>query len=96
MSRPFKPTQDTIVAKPYIGKNKTFTSSKESAGDIQISEVIAVGSSYIDTGGIKREAPCKKGDIIIHEYTSNTGDVDFNEYRFVKFHQVLSIYGKEK
>lgn len=83
------PKSGTLHCIPYES-DSTFRPAKTSAGDIQMSEVVAVGDKYIDDNGTYRYPNCKAGDIIIHEYTPHTGEVEFTEHRFVKFWQVLA------
>jgi co-chaperonin GroES (HSP10) len=87
-----KPSQGTIVAIPFISSSSTFKSVKESSGDAQLSEVIAVGENYIDDHGTMRIAPCKVGDIIVNHYVQDTREIDFTEYRFIHFYEVRGVY----
>ena len=49
------------------------------------------GDGYLDDNNIIRVAPCKIGDIIVHTYTGDSGEVEFKEYRFVRFYTVLGV-----
>jgi len=82
-----------LICKPYIEKDQTFQSAKDSAGDLQRSVVVSVGASFVDDHGNIRESPVKKGDVILHRYTSNTGTIGFDEIRAVHFSEVI---GKKK
>lgn len=86
------PSQGVIIGTPYVNKSSTFKSVKEEAGYAQLSEVIAVGSSFIDDHGNLREPTCKCGDIILHSYVQDDREIDFQNYRFIKFFQVLGVY----
>lgn len=87
----FDPQPGFIILKPYIEKKQTFVSGKETAGDAQQSEVIAVGKEYIDDNGNKRTTNVKKGNVILHFYTQHTYEVGFDKYRAVHFSQVIGI-----
>lgn len=80
-----------LLCKPYVETDQTFQSAKESAGDLQRSEVVSVGASFVDDHGNIRESPAKKGDVILHRYTSNTGTIGFDEIRAVHFSDVVGI-----
>lgn len=84
------PLEGTLVCTPYVSEKATFKALKTAAGDVQTSTVVSVGKDYTDDHGIVRKPSCKEGDIVVHEYTPHSGEIDFKEYRFVKFYQVLS------
>ena len=86
----FKPLPGWIIVKPYLPKDDIFVSEKDSAGDAQRSEVIAVGGEYIDDHGNKRTSQVKKGDIILHFYAQHTFDISLGHYRAVHFSQVIA------
>ena len=85
----FKPLPGWIITKPYLPKDQTFVPGKESAGEAQQSEVIAVGGSYKDDHGNLRVMNLKKGDVILHFYAQQTYEVGFDKYRAVPFSQVI-------
>ena len=80
-----------IIAKPYISKEQTFISEKESSGDAGKSEVLFVGDEYIDDNSNKRTTEVKVGDVILHIYSQNSFELGFDKYRAVHFSQVISI-----
>lgn len=86
----FKPTPGYLLCKPYIDSEKTFQQLKESPGDLQRSEVVGVGASYTADKEIQK-SPAKKGDMILHRYTSNTGTIGFSEIRAIHFTEVFGI-----
>lgn len=91
----FDPLPGWLLTKPYITKEQTFISEKESSGDAGKSEVLEVGDTYIDDHGNERRTNVKVGDIILHIYSQNTFEMGFDKYRAVHFSQVISII-KEK
>lgn len=93
LKSPFEPMPGYIIAIPYVEKDQTFVSAKESAGDLQRSVVVSAGDSYIDDHGNIRQSLVKKGDVILHRYTSNTGTIGFDEIRAIHFSEVI---GKKK
>jgi len=91
MTMIFVPTSGQIICKPYIDENQTFKSVKEEAGYAQKSEVVAIGSSYVDDHGNIREPMCKKGDIILHKYAQDDYELDFEKYRVIHFSMLLGV-----
>ncbi len=94
LKSPFVAQPGFIIARPYVSKDQTFVSVKESAGDAQQSEVISVGKDYIDDHGNKRAAEVEVGDIILHFYAQHTYEVGFDKYRAIHFSQVMGIMKK--
>jgi co-chaperonin GroES (HSP10) len=90
-SSTFKTLPGWIICKPYIPKDETFVSVKESAGYSQRSEVVAVGDTFIDENHIEWKPTCKVGDIIMHEYAQNEFELSFDKYRAIKFYQVIAV-----
>jgi co-chaperonin GroES (HSP10) len=88
---PFDAMPGWLIVKPYVDKEATFVSEKESAGFSQKSEVLEVGKPVVDSYGILRKPPCKKGNIIIHEYAQNEFEIGFDKYRAIHFSQVIGI-----
>jgi co-chaperonin GroES (HSP10) len=88
---PFKANPGFIICIPYIDKEDTFTSLKETNGECQVSEVIAVGDEYKDDHGNLRTTPVKVGDKILHFWATNTFTLKFDKYRAVHFSQVIGI-----
>ena len=91
---PFAAESGWLITIPYVSKDSTFVSEKETAGFSQKSEIISVGGSYRDDHGNLRKSPCKKGDIVIHEYAQHEFEFGFSKYRAIKFHQVIGIFRK--
>lgn len=88
---PFKALPGWIICKPYINKNDTFHSLKETNGECQVSEVLAVGNDYIDDHGNHRKTNVKVGDIILHIWETNTVTIKFDKYILVHFSRVIGI-----
>ncbi len=88
---PFKALPGWIICKPYVSKDQTFVSEKESSGDAQKSEVLSVGKDYVDDHGNKRTAEVKVGDVILHFYSQHTYEIGFDKYRAIHFSQVIGI-----
>lgn len=86
----FKALPGYVIATPFIVK-ETFNSSKLTAGDCQKSEVLLVGESWFDSNGLEVKPPVKKGDIILHRYTSDSWEESMQEYRVIHF---TNIFGK--
>jgi len=54
--------------------------------------VLAVGLPWVDDKGVKREAPCKSGDLIVHSgYTVQQYQHKGKKIRFINFRDVLGI-----
>lgn len=90
-SSPFKCNPGWILARPFVDKDNTFQSAKETSGDCMVSEVLAVGDSYVDDGANLRETEVKPGDIILHIYETNVFTLKFNKYIAVHFSRVIGI-----
>jgi len=90
ISKTFSPFPGWIIATPYISKTQTFNSLKEEAGSAQKSTVIAIGDSFIDDHGNKRECPCKVGDVVLHQYVNDDYELGMDKYRAIKFYQVIA------
>jgi co-chaperonin GroES (HSP10) len=88
---PFTVNPGFIICIPYIDKEDTFTSLKETSGECQVSEVIEVGSEYIDDHGNLRKTTVKVGDKILHFWATNTFTLKFDKYRAVHFSQVIGV-----
>lgn len=86
-----EPSAGYILCQPYLPKNTTFVSGRESSGEDQKSEVLVVGNDVIDNEGNLRASPCQKGDIIIHAQTNKEFELSFTKYRFVHFSEVHGI-----
>lgn len=62
--------------------------------DSRKAKVISVGKDTVGVyNGEPHVAPCKVGDVILHEYQYE-GDVELNKkkYKVVKFESVLGVY----
>ncbi|MEK7521227.1 MAG: co-chaperone GroES [Patescibacteria group bacterium] len=60
----------------------------------QSGKVLAVGDAEVTDGG-KREAGVKAGDRVIYKkWGGNEIKIDGKEYLFVKFDDILAVYGK--
>jgi len=80
-----------IITRPYI-PDTTFGGVKESAGEAQISEVVAVGKEFTDDHGNKRTTDVKVGDIILNSYTQHDFiSGEYGKYRAVHFSQIIGI-----
>ena len=90
-SSPFKCNPGWIIAKPFVDKDDTFQSLKESSGECQVSEVLAVGDDYVDDNGNHRETKVKIGEVILHIWETNTFTLKFDKYRAVHFSRVIGI-----
>ena len=88
---PFKCNPGWILAKPFVDKDDTFQSLKETSGECMVSEVIAVGSDYTDDNGNHRSTEVKPGDIILHIWETNTVTIKFDKHRAVHFSRVIGI-----
>lgn len=87
----FAPSPGWLITRPYISKEQTFNSLKEEAGSAQKSEVLSVGSEYVDDHGFIRKSPCKVGDVILHSYIQDDYEVGFDKFRAVRFFQVIGV-----
>lgn len=84
-----QPLPGVIIGEPYV-EDTTFRSLKESAGDVQMSKVVACGNSYTDDGGILRECPVKVGDVVAHRYTGQDFDIGVKKYRSFRFFEAIA------
>ena len=90
-SSPFKANPGWILCRPFVEKDDTFQSAKETSGECMVSEVLAVGADYTDDHGIHRDTKVKVGDIILHIWETNTITIKFDKYRAVHFSRVIGI-----
>ena len=88
---PWSAEQGWIITIPYISKDQTFQSDKETSGEAQQSTAIAVGGPYIDDRGQKHTTDVKVGDVILHTYSMDSCTIGFDKYRIVPFSRVLGI-----
>lgn len=85
-----KPSPGYFLATRYIEK-KVFESVKETDGQDQLSEILAVGDDVVDSNGITREAPAKVGDIVYHAYSLKEFERDFTKFRYIHFSEIHGI-----
>ena len=90
-SSPFKANPGFIIAVPYVEKDQTFRSEKETSGDCQQSVALDIGDDYIDDHGNPRTTKVKVGDTFLHIWESNVFEMGFEKYRAVHFSRVLAI-----
>jgi chaperonin GroES len=58
----------------------------------QKGKILAVGEAEITESGIKRNSPCKIGDIVIYKkWGGNEVKIESKEYLFSKFEDILAI-----
>ena len=95
MTTNITPAPGYLLAIPHINKTSTFKPVKETDGLDQLSEVLEVGDSIIDSEGIERKSFAKKGDIILHAYSNKEFEIDFTKYRFVHFTEIHGTYGSK-
>jgi co-chaperonin GroES (HSP10) len=88
---PFIADPGWIIAKPYIAKDQTFVSEKQTSGDAQESVALSVGPDYTDDHGNLRKTKVKVGDDFLHIYDTNTFEIGFEKYRAVHFSRVIGI-----
>jgi co-chaperonin GroES (HSP10) len=88
---PFSPLPGFVICRPFVDKEDTFQSLKETSGDCQVSEVLAVGDDYIDDHGNHRTTKVKVGDMIVHFWETNTFTIKFDKYRAVHFSRIIGI-----
>lgn len=88
---PFQALPGWIICKPYIDKNDTFQSLKETSGECQFSEVLAVGDDYIDDHGNHRTIKVKVGNVILHIWETNSFTIKFDKYRAIHFSRVIGV-----
>lgn len=87
---PIAPSSGYILTKPHV-EDKVFKSVKETDGQDQLSEVIAIGASIRDTNGDWHASPAPVGAIIYHAYSNKEFERDFTKYRFVHFTEIHGI-----
>jgi co-chaperonin GroES (HSP10) len=84
-----------VITRPYLPKEQTFISEKETAGGAQKSEVLDVGADYIDDHGNPRTTEVKKGDVILHFYSQHDFEIEFSKYRAIHFSQIIGVLKNE-
>lgn len=99
MSRPKKinlqPASGYVLVKPEEVEKKT--ASGIVLPDIheekpQKGQVISLGDPEITESGQKKEAPCKKGDVVIYKkWGGNELEINGVEYMFLRFEDILAI-----
>lgn len=63
----------------------------------QVGRVLAVGDPDVTDSGVKRAAPAKVGDRVVYKkWGGNEIKIDGEEYLFVKFDDILAVYGNAK
>lgn len=98
MSKPkLKPTTGYILIEPVDVQKKTTSgiylpdSHEEKP---QQGKVLAVGNDEVLDSGVKRPAPCKKGDLVIYKKWGGNEvklEVAGKEHLFVEFKDILAI-----
>jgi chaperonin GroES len=65
----------------------------DSAGEKpQKGKVLAVGGADITERGVKKDAPCKKNEVVFYKkWGGNEVKIEGKEYLFVKFEDVLAV-----
>lgn len=96
MAKPkLKPTAGYVLIKPIEAERRTASGIvlPESHDEkTQRGKVIAIGPEEVTDSGVKRSAPCKKGDIVIHkQWGGNEVKIEGKEYLFVKFEDILAV-----
>ena len=98
MAKPkLSPTAGYVLIEPIEAERKTASGIvlPESHDEkTQRGKVLIVGPDEVTDSGVKKGAPCKKGDIVIHkQWGGNEVKVEGKEYLFVKFEDILAIEG---
>jgi len=90
-----QPTAGYVLVEPMAAEKKTASgivlpdSHEEKP---RKGKVLVVGETEITEGGIKRQAPCKAGDIVVYkEWGGNEYKENDKEYLFIKFEDILGI-----
>ncbi|OGM56224.1 hypothetical protein A3E46_00795 [Candidatus Woesebacteria bacterium RIFCSPHIGHO2_12_FULL_46_16] len=90
-----QPAAGYLLIEPLGSQEKTASGIylPESASEKpQKGKVLAVGTEEITESGTKREAPAKKGDIVIYKkWGGNEVKIGNVEYLFAKFEDILAI-----
>ena len=89
------PAPGYLLIEPLEAETKTASGIylPDTAGEKpQKGKVLAVGTEEITESGTKREAPAKKGDIVIYKkWGGNEVKIGNVEYLFAKFEDILAI-----
>ena len=90
-----QPASGYILVKPNAQEKKTASgivlpdSHEEKPQKV---EVLFVGGAMTTDTGVKKEAPCQKGDTVVYkEWGGNEYKEDKEEYLFIKFEDILGI-----
>lgn len=90
-----KPTAGYLLIEPEATERKTATGivlPETHEEKPQKGKVLAVGLDEITDSGVKRESPCKVGDIVIYkQWGGNEVKLEGKEYLFVKFGDILAV-----
>lgn len=90
-----KPAAGYILIEPQETQTKTESGIylPETSGEKpQKGKVLAIGDAEVTESGVKREAPVKKGDVVIHkEWGGSKVKLEGKEYLFSKFEDILAI-----
>ena len=55
-------------------------------------KILAIGADEVTEHGVKREAPCKVGDVVIYKkWGGNEVKIEGKEYLFAKFEDILAV-----
>jgi len=90
-----KPAQGYLLIEPMGANEKTASGIylPDSASEKpQQGKILAVGMDEITESGAKRQAPAKKGDVVIYKkWGGNEVKLDGTEYLFAKFEDILAV-----
>jgi len=91
----FKPTAGYLLIKPATAIRKTASGivlPDNHDEKPQKGKVIAVGADEITDSGVKRKAPCKKGETVVYKkWGGNEFKIDDIEYLFIKFEDIMAV-----
>lgn len=92
-----KPAPGYLLLKPEEAETKTASGIvlPDSAGERpQVGKVLAVGEPEITDSGVKKNPPVKTGQRVIYKkWGGNEIKIEGEEYLFVKFEDILAVYG---
>lgn len=92
-----KPASGYLLLKPEEAETKTASGIvlPDNAGEKpQVGKVLSVGEPETTDSGAKKNPPAKSGDRVVYKkWGGNEIKIEGQEYLFVKFEDILAVYG---
>ncbi|MCL5091088.1 MAG: co-chaperone GroES [Patescibacteria group bacterium] len=90
-----KPTSGYLLIEPLEAEKRTASGivlPETHEEKPQRGKVLEVGDQEITEAGVKKPAPCKKGDVVVYkQWGGNEVKYEGKDYLLVKFEDILAI-----